>query len=40
VPPQEMRLRKLFFVLIVVIVILWLTSLGRRGMEFISLNTW
>jgi len=39
VPPQEMRLRRLFFVLIVVIVIVWLTSLGRRGMEFISLNT-
>lgn len=31
VPPQEMRLRRLFFVLIVVIVIVWLTSLGRRG---------
>jgi hypothetical protein len=34
VPPQEMRLKRLFFVLIVVIVIIWLTSLGRRGMEF------
>jgi len=34
-PPQEMRLKRLFFVLIVVIVIVWLTSLGRRGMEFI-----
>jgi hypothetical protein len=39
VPPQEMRLKRLFFVLIVVIVIVWLTSLWRRGMEFISLNT-
>jgi len=39
VPPQEMRLRRLFFVLIVVIVIVWLTSLWRRGMEFLSLNT-
>jgi hypothetical protein len=39
VPPQEMRLKRLFFVLIVVIVIVWLTSLWRRGMEFTSLNT-
>jgi hypothetical protein len=39
VPPQEMRLKRLFFVLIVVIVIVWLISLGRRGMEFLLLNT-
>jgi hypothetical protein len=39
VPPQEMRLKRIFFVLIVVIVIVWLTSLGRRGTEFIT-NTW
>ena len=35
VPSHEMRLKRLFFVLIVVIVIIWLTSLGRRGIEFI-----
>jgi hypothetical protein len=40
VPSQDMRLkRRLFLVLIVVIVIIWLTSLGRRGMDFRSRNT-